>query len=124
MIEEHKRQVIRTLAEQGKAKKEIARLLGIDVKTVRRILAEDPEAERVRSDKILLDPELLRQLHHRCSGYAQRIHEILAEEYKIHIGYSTLTRLLGRYGIASATYTQRSVLLQPGLSSRKDVGTM
>lgn len=99
MIEDHRRQMIRTLAEQGKAKKEIARLLGIDVKTVRRILGEDPGAERVRSDKILLDSELLKQLHHRCGGYAQRIHEILAEEYKIHIGYSTLTRLISRYGI-------------------------
>ncbi len=99
MIEEHRRQVVHTLAEQGKAKKEIARLLGVDVKTVRRILAEDPEAERVRSDKIRVDSELLKQLHHRCSGYAQRVHEILAEEYKIHIGYSTLTRLLEQYGI-------------------------
>jgi len=38
-------------------------------------------------------------LYDRCDGYAQRIHEILIEEHKVLIGYSTLTRLLREYGI-------------------------
>jgi transposase len=103
MIEEHTREVVRTLFEQGKRKKEIARFLSIDVKTVRAILSESTGADRIRSDKILVDPDLLKQLYHRCNGYAQRVHEILTEEYKIRIGYSTLTRLLQQQEIASQT---------------------
>ena len=99
MIEEHIREVVRTLAEQGKGKKEIARLLGMDVKTVRSILARPLGADTVRSDKILVDHDLLKAVYQRCDGYAQRVHEILSEEYQIHIGYSTLTRLLGQQGI-------------------------
>ncbi len=99
MIEEHTREVVRTLFERGKAKKQIARLLGIDIKTVRAILSETPGAERVRSDKILLDYQLLKDVYQRCDGYAQRVHEVLAEEYDIRIGYSTLTRLLQHYEI-------------------------
>ena len=99
MIEEHIREVVRTLAEQGKAKKEIARLLSIDVKTVRSVLAATPGIQTVRSDKILVDYELLKEVYQRCDGYAQRVHEILSEEYEIHIGYSTLTRLLKQQGI-------------------------
>jgi transposase len=99
MIEEHNREVVRRLFEQGKAKKEIARFLGMSVKTVRNILEHPAGAERRRSDKILVDGDLLRQLYHRCEGYAQRVYEILREEYHIPIGYSTLTRLLQQYGI-------------------------
>ena len=100
MIEEQTREMIRKLFEQGKRKREIARFLGIDIKTVRSILTETPGTERVRSDKIVIDSDLLKQLYSRCSGYAQRVHEILAEEYGVHLGYSTLTRLLAEYEIA------------------------
>lgn len=99
MIEEQSREVVRRLFEQGKGKREIARFLRMDVKTVRSILAEPTGAERTRSDKILVDCDLLKQLYHRCDGYAQRVYEVLREEYRIPIGYSTLTRLLQQYGI-------------------------
>jgi len=99
MIEEQTREAVRTLFEQGKRKKEIARFLGIDIKTVRTILRETAGSPKSRSDRILLDDELLKQLYHRCNGYAQRVHEILREEHKIHLGYSTLTRLLHQHGV-------------------------
>jgi len=90
---------VRTLFEQGKKKKEIARLLRIDVKTVRRILEHEPGEVQTRSDKILIDYDLLKNLYSECEGYVQRMHEILTEAHKIPIGYSTLTRLLREYGI-------------------------
>lgn len=99
MIEEQSREAVRTLFEQGKRKKEIARFLGIDIKTVRAILRESTGSPKSRIDKITLDYDLLKQLYHRCDGYAQRVHEILSEEHKIQIGYSTLTRLLHQHGI-------------------------
>jgi transposase len=93
------RQTVRTLYESGKRKKEIARFLNMDIKTVRSILEEQSDEAKRRSDKILVDYDLLKDLHERCDGYAQRMHEILTEEKKIPIGYSTLTRLLREYGI-------------------------
>jgi len=93
------RQTVRTLYESGKRKKEIARFLKIDIKTVRAILAEESGEAKIRNDKILVDYDLLKDLHERCDGYVQRMHEILTEERKIPIGYSTLTRLLREYGI-------------------------
>ena len=93
------RETVRTLYESGKRKKEIARFLRIDIKTVRAILAEESGEAKIRNDKILVDYDLLKDLHERCDGYAQRMHEILTEERKIPIGYSTLTRLLRDYGI-------------------------
>jgi transposase len=99
MIAEHIREAVRTLFESGKRKKEIAKFLKLDIKTVRAILSEEQSTAKSRKDKILVDYDLLKDLHERCSGYAQRMHEILTEEHKIPIGYSTLTRLLREYGI-------------------------
>jgi len=99
MKAEHIRETVRTLYESGKRKKEIARFLRIDVKTVRNILDEKKGEAKSRSDKILVDSDLLKELYGRCDGYAQRVHEILTEEHKIPIGYSTLTRLLREYDI-------------------------
>ena len=101
------RQAVRTLFEQGKRKKEIARFLHIDVKTVRRILEDEPGEGQTRSDRILIDYDLLKNLHAECDGYVQRMHEILTEERNISVGYSTLTRLLRAYGIGERT-EQRS----------------
>jgi hypothetical protein len=47
-----------------------------------------------RKDKIKIDPDLLHRLYAKCSGFTQRIHEILTEDYGIRIGYSTLTRMI------------------------------
>jgi len=99
MKAEHVRETVRTLYESGKRKKEIARFLKMDIKTVRAILFEESGEAKIRSDKILVDYDLLKALHERCDGYAQRMHEILTEENKIPIAYSTLTRLLREYGI-------------------------
>jgi len=99
MIAEHIREAVRTLFESGKRKKEIARFLRIDIKTVRAILSEEQGEAKSRKDKILVGYDLLKDLYERCSGYAQRMHEILTEEHNIPIGYSTLTRLLREYGI-------------------------
>ncbi len=59
-----------------------------------------------RCDKTQIDPELLRSLYARCNGYVQRIHEILAEEYGIVVGYSTLTRMIRELGIGQKTDTR------------------
>lgn len=93
MIKEDKRKVVKTLFAEGKKKKEIARLLNISTKTVRNILSGDI-SKKQRSDKKILDIDLLRDIYKRCDGYIQRVYEIFTEEHGIKIGYSTLTRMI------------------------------
>lgn len=89
-----------TLFNQGVGRKEIARLVRIDVKTVRKILA-GPASKRPadRKDKTVVDEKLLEGLYQDCKGYRQRMHELLTEEHGIPIGYSSLTRLLRAKGL-------------------------
>jgi hypothetical protein len=81
-------------------RKEIARLVQIDVKTVRKILAGQAGKEpTARKDKTVVDEKLLEELYRDCNGYRQRMHELLTEEHAIPIGYSSLTRLLRDKGL-------------------------
>ena len=94
MISENLRETIRTLSSTGTAKKEIARLMSIDIKTVRSILNSKTGVPKERSDKRDISDELLETLYTSCRGYAHRMQEVFEEEYNIKIGYSTLTRLI------------------------------
>lgn len=99
MINADKRQAVRTLSAEGRGKKEIARLLNISPKSVRRLLKDTGGTPEPRQDKIAVSEELLRQTYVDCNGFRQRIYEVLTEEHGLTIGYSTLTRLLRDSGI-------------------------
>src|SRR4030042_5179786 len=104
MIAQEQRETVITLFRLGKPRKEIARLLGIDAKTVKSIVRKGCGAPpKPRSDKIALDESLLKEVYHRCEGYLQRTHEILSEEHGIHIGYSTLTQKGREMGLGDKT---------------------
>jgi len=95
MIETDKRKAIFLLHQEGMSLREISRRLDHSLNTVRQIIREGgvmPQA--IRRDKLLIDPELLRRLHHDCEGRIQRMHEKLTEEEGIQISYPTLTRRL------------------------------
>lgn len=102
MIGENIRNTVRTLFNEGKSKKEIARFLNINVKTVRNIIRNDSNRGKIRKDKIIIDVELLRKVHKRCDGYIQRMYEVLTEEYEFKIAYSTLTRLVRHSGLGDS----------------------
>jgi transposase len=88
------------LYQQGQSKKTIARLLKIDVKTVRTIVAGDAvRTLKPRNDKIDIAESDLEALYHKCDGYIERMYEILTEEQGVAIGYSTLTRLVRSKGL-------------------------
>ena len=64
MIEKNIQQTVRTLYERGKKKKEIARLLSLDPKTVRKILGSEEEIGRkIRGDKKEIDITMLERLY-------------------------------------------------------------
>jgi transposase len=92
-----------TMYRQGVARKAIARQLHLDVKTVRAIVRADCVREPAgRSNRISVDGTLLERLYRDCSGYVERMHEILTEEHGVDIGYSTLTRLVRAHGLGAA----------------------
>jgi transposase len=99
MINADKRQAVKTLSAEGRSKKEIARLLNISPKSVRRLLKDNGATPPPRQDKITVSEELLRRIYSDCNGFRQRIYEVLTEEHGLAIGYSTLTRLLRDLGI-------------------------
>jgi hypothetical protein len=74
---------------------------GLSRNAVRRIIAQSGQMpQSTRRPSLILDPELLRELHQECEGYAQRMMEILREEHGIAVKYSTLTRHLRDLGIS------------------------
>ena len=100
MIDVNKRKAIFLLHNEGMGIREISRNLKISTNTVSKIISQKGEMpETIRQDKINVDPALLSQLHAECDGYVQRIHEKLAEEEGIEIGYSTLTRNIRELGL-------------------------
>src|ERR1051326_5280959 len=100
MIDADKRKAVFLLHQEGISRNQIARQLGISSNTVKVIVQQKGEMPtRTRSDKIRVDPDLLKRLYKECDGYAQRVHEKLVEEEHVQIQYSTLTRLLRQLGI-------------------------
>jgi len=103
MKDANKRKAIFLLFNEGMGVREISRKLHVSTNTVSAIIAQKGEMpELARKDKIHIDPELLRRLHIRCEGYAQRMHEMLEEEEEIKIGYSTLTRNIRELGLGQS----------------------
>lgn len=100
MIEPQKRRVVVTLYKAGKRISKIARILGIDVKTVKRIIKEGEAPARThRSDKIIIDETLLKRVYRQAQGYIPRTHEILTQEHNIKIAYSTLAERIKELGL-------------------------
>jgi hypothetical protein len=125
MITMESRNIIRALFAQGKRKKEIARILGIDPKSVRSILVGETDEACSRKDTKAVDPDLLREVLHHTDGYIQRAYEILTEEHKIDIAYSTLTRLVRKSGFLENKDHARhfSVGDVPGEEMQQDTST-
>jgi transposase len=122
MITADKRKAVFLLHQEGTPIRQISRQLRLSRNAVRRIIAQSgqmpPSIDRPAQG---LDPELLRQLHQECAGYAQRMAEKLREEHGIAVKYSTLTRHLRELGI-SLPMSQRCERVpdEPGAEMQHD----
>jgi len=104
MIDRDKRKAVFCLCGEGMGIREISRTLGISAGTVKVIVDQKGEIpETTRNDKIQIDPDLLVRLHGECKGRMRRMHEKLAEEEGINIGYSTLTQIVRDMGLGKNT---------------------
>jgi hypothetical protein len=78
-------------------KRKIAAALNINVKTVRSIIANPTAEPDTECNRQKIDAGLLSELYGRCSGYVQRMHEILLQEHGIDIGSFTRAPLRSTY---------------------------
>ena len=102
MIEPDKRQTIYVLYKEGMGIREISRHMRVSVNSVTTIVRQKGlMPDTPRRDKIEIDHELLVSLYKECSGWGQRIYEILNEDYGIKIGYSTLSRMIRELELGS-----------------------
>jgi transposase len=102
MIEPDKRKAIYLLHKEGLGIRALARQLGVSRKAIRSIIALKGEMpDCTRESKVKIDPEVLRELHAKCEGRKQRVMEELADDKKIEVKYSTLTRLMRKLGIGA-----------------------
>ncbi len=122
MIEADKRKAIYLLHQEGMPVREIARRLGISRNTVDAIIAQSGQMPQVvREVEVPIDPELLQRLYKECEGWIERVHERLAEEEKIQLPYSSLTRRLRQLGISTPTAERcGQVPDQPGAEMQHD----
>ena len=98
MLDQDIRNAIYRLHSEGLGVKKIARDLRISKNTVRDVIKIGgivPPTKR--SDRIIVDKELIAEVYKKCDGWVQRIHEVLEKERWIKIGYSTLTNLVREY---------------------------
>ena len=122
MIDVEKRKAVFLLHQEGVSIRQISRQLRLSRNAVRRIIAQSGQMpQSIRRPLLTLDPELLRQLHQECHGYAQRMMEKLREEHGITVKYSTLTRRLRDLGIC-APMSQRCERVpdEPGAEMQHD----
>ena len=102
MIDHELRKSVCLLRGSGFGIREISRRLGLSRNSVRSIIGSGGESERKpRKDRIAIDSEVLTDLYKRCSGFKERMHEILTGDgYKI--SYQTLTRRVRELELSKA----------------------
>jgi len=107
MIDPDVRNAVYQLHLIGRPLSEISRQFMLSRNTVRAIIRQQGMLpQTVRKDKIQIDLELLRSLHHECQGWIQRVHEKLREEHGVVVSYPTLTRLLRELGLGKPQQTR------------------
>ncbi len=101
MLDADLRRAVYRLHSEGMGIRRISRELHISRNTVKAIIREGGVVQfRKRSDRVLVEKELLTELYTKCDGWVQRVHELL-QERGVLIGYSTLSRLIREYGLAT-----------------------
>jgi transposase len=131
MLPEGLQEAVRSLSRKGKGIRAISRALEIGRNTVRGVLrAIAPTPGESRSD--ISEEEaseqsrvelLVRYLFKDCEGSALRVQERLEQDYKIELGYSTLTRLVRTLGLRQRRRGKRphpEIVTGPGAEMQLD----
>ena len=92
MLEVDMKTTIKTLYQKGYNKTQIGRMLGIDRKTVRKVLKTDAETPKQAESKPSMLDEYRKYIEIQLAKELTitRIHQDLQKEFGIECGYSTL----------------------------------
>ena len=122
MIEAEKRKAIYESYKSGKSTRTLSEFFSVNQKTIMKIIDQEGMLTVApRKTKIDIDENMLRKLYKKCDGWVQRIYEILEEEYKINIAYSTLTQKIRELGLKNPGKKRCSqVPDQPGEEMQHD----
>ena len=99
MLNEQTRLTIKEMHVRGISLHEISRILDIDRKTLRRVIRGDHPGTYLKESSYCEHLPIIKELFTRCKGNVVRLKEILREEYRIEIPYTSLTRLVRETGL-------------------------
>src|SRR5688500_7873924 len=99
MLNMYKQITIQTLHKQGIKKSQIARQLGCHRNTINNILERKTLSDtqtRKKASIFDLYKDKIKELHEKDTT-GVRIHEILTEEYGLHVAYDTLRKYMAKH---------------------------
>jgi transposase len=121
MLDPEIRKTIICLHNKGKSKREISVILKISRNTIKKVLRYGLDVPQKKIDnqnrEIIL---IVTELFSRCLGNAVRIHEILKDEYKVDIAYSTLTKLIYDANLRKPVKRFGEYVFDPGAEMQHD----
>jgi len=120
MIADEFRQSILTLHRQGRALRDISRILKVSRNTVRRVLRHREPRSRQDHPRHQAMVEQLAEIYRRCRGNGVRIQEILKDEHDIEVPYSTLTRLIREQALRTPKKRSGLYTFGPGEEMQHD----
>ncbi len=121
MLEPEIRKTIVCLHSKGKSTREISDMLKISRNTIKNVLLQGPDVLQKTLDNQnggLM--AIVTELFSRCLGNAVRIHEVLKDEYKFNIAYSTLTKLIKDTNLRKPAKRFGEYVFEPGVEMQHD----
>lgn len=100
--------------------REMVRLVKVSRNTIRRVLRQ---GEVITHERRIKNPNLeslLPPLYKHTKGNAVRIQEILASDYQINVGYSTITRIIGQLALRPQKKLAGEYHFKPGEEMQHD----
>lgn len=123
MISPQIRQVILEMHEAGSSIRDISRKLCLSRNTIRSVIRQRVIGKRRSTAESELKQDVLKllpNLFKRCRGNGVRIKEILEEEYKHTIGYSTITQWCREYQLREPVKRAGIYSPDPGVEMQHD----
>jgi len=121
MIDNPRKQAILCLHQQGKSAREISRLLAVSRNTVKKIVQEDKEPKATTPLSHLDEKEeLIKATFKSAQGNVVRVKEIIKQEHKIEIPYSTLTQYVRAYDLRQKKRIKGHYHFEPGEEMQHD----
>lgn len=121
MLDQEIRKTIICLHNKGKSKREISVLLKISRNTIKNVLRYGADAlQKITINQNSELMPIVTELFNHCRGNAVRIQEVLKEQYKVDIAYSTLTKFIQDANLRKPIKRFGEYIFEPGAEMQHD----